>query len=203
VDNPLERDAAEFDRRWNELAGLLESEMGAGPESSAAPDRPAGQGGGASTEDQDGSDAEGNEPQDLTGGDAAARGPLVTPGPDSCSDSVRGALTDLASGRDPWAVSAGPDSPLGGPRDWDPPEVEDHFSPPVAPPVTAGEPLLVIAWTATGLGLIGLALLVVLHPAVPWFLPRALALLAAAGIATLIWRMPHKRSDPDDPGAQV
>jgi membrane protein implicated in regulation of membrane protease activity len=69
--------------------------------------------------------------------------------------------------------------------------------------VTSGEPLLVLAWLAAAAGLVGLALVVVTHWPVPWYVPRGLALLALAGIATLIWRMPHKRGDDDGNGAQV
>jgi hypothetical protein len=123
-------------------------------------------------------------------------------------------LEALADGRDPWIESAEDTgvadgewgeivSRADGPRDWTAPEDEEHFDPPEPPPVTAGEPLLVLAWVFTFVGLLGLALVVVLHLTVPWFVPRALGLLAAAGIAALIWRMPHKRTDPDDNGAQV
>jgi MFS superfamily sulfate permease-like transporter len=69
--------------------------------------------------------------------------------------------------------------------------------------VLSGDPLLVLAWLATAIGLVGLALAVVTHWHLPWYAPRAMVLLAVAGIATLIWRMPHKREDPDDTGAQV
>jgi hypothetical protein len=93
---------------------------------------------------------------------------------------------------------------LGGPRDWEEREPpEEHFVPPEPPPVTASEPLLVIAWTAVVGGLLTLAAYVVLQLDLPVIVPRACAVAVAAGIGLLLWRMPHKREDPEDPGAQV
>lgn len=171
VENPIGRDADEFDRRWNELADQLESEMGVEPGETSSADL---------------------GPDRLDGRDGPSQG-----------DGVDRALEALAGGVDPWADAPGLGHSPPGPRDWAEPEEGEHFEPPKPPPVTAGEPLLVVAWAATIVGLVGLAIVVVVHLATPWFVPRALALLGFAGIATLIWRMPHKRSDSNDNGAQV
>jgi hypothetical protein len=183
VENPIGRDAEEFDRRWNELAERLASEMGG-----AAPDPPP-----AADSVDDGAPPPGAE-----GGAERAASDAIVHGDEDAAGGGDEAWEALAAGRDPFAGAVPP-----GPRDWAEPEEEEHFVPPTPPPVTAGEPLLVLAWTATVAGLLGIAAIVVLRLDVPWFWPRALALLAAAGIATLIWRMPHKRADPDDTGAQV
>ncbi|MDR1152985.1 MAG: hypothetical protein LBK72_11060 [Bifidobacteriaceae bacterium] len=180
MENPIGRDADEFDRRWNELAEQLESEMGTAS--------PAGRR----------AEPAGTLPDSNPDSDPAAE-PVDPPH----DDGVRRALDALADGADPWADS--PPSPTSppGPRDWATVETEEHFEPPVPPPVTAGEPLLVVAWVATFVALVGLAIVVVARVPTPWFVPRALGLLGIAGIATLIWRMPHKRTDSEDNGAQV
>jgi hypothetical protein len=222
VDNPLEREAEDFDRRWTELAGLLEAEMGGTPSREPGPSRQDPGAGAAQGTDAGAGESSANDPSPTEGIDTPISRPPAAA--NAVSESVGEALADLAAGLDPWAdrppleevetdrgerpsqTAAGPSDPGlhgSGPRDWGAPEVEEHFEPPVPPPVTAAEPLLVLAWTASVIGLGGLALLVVFHLLVPWFVPRALGLLALAGVATLIWRMPHKRTDPDDPGAQV
>ncbi|MDR0432205.1 MAG: hypothetical protein LBH48_02680 [Bifidobacteriaceae bacterium] len=225
--NPIGRD--DFDRRWNELADQLAAEMSSPtppstdsaptPAADAAPN-PTGQ-----PADPDGSPPHQADPPE--NGTTPA-----DPAHATSSDRVERALEALRQGRDPWAeddpsAQDGDDdgwgsedwgghphpgavrpafphpTPPPGPRDWAEVEDEGHFEPPEPPPVTAGEPLLVLAWAATFGGLLGLAAVVVFHLDVPWFVPRALGLLGAAGIATLIWRMPHKRSDSQGNGAQV
>jgi len=125
--------------------------------------------------------------------------PAAPTSPDDDGEAARHD-TALAPDDDPW--EAAPIVPFG-PRDWDAPEVEDHFVPPTPPPVLSGEPLLVLAWIAVAVGLIGLAVVVVFHIATSVMVPRGLALLAAVGVGVLLWRMPHRREDPDDSGAQL
>ncbi|MDR0944998.1 MAG: hypothetical protein LBM66_02385 [Bifidobacteriaceae bacterium] len=186
-------DAAEFDRRWQELAEQLEAEMGAaGPSiTEGAGPRPSADGPSVSAPPPDGP-----LPPPWKGRLAPVQGPAPTPDHDGEGDTW-----------DPtgWAdVAGGPASPPG-PRDWeaaaDP--ADEHFIPPEPPPVLDSEPLKVVAWAAIAAGLIGLALYFVLHLDWNVWVPRGLALLAAAGIGTLLWRMPRDRENPDDPGARV
>jgi hypothetical protein len=98
-----------------------------------------------------------------------------------------------------------------GPRDWPTtPEVEDleeaesHFVPPDPPLVLGRDPLLTMAWAVVVA--VPVLLLVVLVVARPY--PVVVAQVGAgaflAGLAVLLWRMPHRRDDDDSgPGAVV
>jgi hypothetical protein len=91
-----------------------------------------------------------------------------------------------------------------GPRDWSPPEADEHFEPPDPPPALGGDPVIVLGW----IGLIGGLLLVFawagLGSAMPIWLARGGLVAIVAGAAGLIWKMPHQRDpDDDDDGAQV
>ncbi|WP_129789410.1 hypothetical protein [Promicromonospora panici] len=103
-----------------------------------------------------------------------------------------------------------------GPRDWPlSPEAEaleeeeSHFTPPEPPPLLSRDPLLTMAWSFV-VGVPVLAVVgVVVSAAVPALsIPPLVGQIGlglfVAGLAVLIWRMPHQR-DPDDdgPGAVV
>lgn len=83
-------------------------------------------------------------------------------------------------------------------------DAEEHFVPPDPGPVLGGDPLLTLAWTATvGVPVLFFVLLLVWPDAPGWLLGVAGAVLAA-GLAVLVWRMPHRRDeDDDDSGAVV
>jgi len=111
---------------------------------------------------------------------------------------------DNVSVTDAWEQA--PDADQQGPRDWvqgPDPEEEDHYIPPEPEPIGASEPLLVLSWTAVGVALLGLMLLAVTHITVHWIVSRGLVVLLLAGLGTLVWRMPHRRENPHDPGARV
>jgi hypothetical protein len=165
-DEAAAREADEFDRRWEELARVLEAELPSA----------------------DGADTLLAEAADAPDAPDAPPSDLDKPPDDDGSDDG-----------DEWRLGA-----AAGPRDWDPgEEAEGHFIPPEPPPVMAGDPLIVASWTALALALLGLAWWEVFHPNFPWWLPRALVIVLAGAVGALIWRMPHKREDPDDTGAQV
>jgi hypothetical protein len=120
--------------------------------------------------------------------------------------------TAPTSGRDalgsvpvaPWVRSTGP-------RDWPAtPEVEaleeaeSHFVPPDPPLVLGRDPLLTMAWSlVVGVPVLLLVLLVVARP-FPVVLAQAGGAAFVAGLAVLLWRMPHRRDDDDSgPGAVV
>ncbi len=103
-----------------------------------------------------------------------------------------------------------------GPRDWPTtPEIEaleedeSHFTPPEPEPVLSHDPLLTLAWTLavgvpvlTVLGVIVRSLVPTL--ALPSWLGPLAGGLFVAGVAVLVWRMPHRRDPEDrDPGAVV
>ncbi|WP_454858026.1 hypothetical protein [Promicromonospora soli] len=103
-----------------------------------------------------------------------------------------------------------------GPRDWPlSPEAEaldeedSHFTPPEPPPLLSRDPLLTMAWSFV-VGVPVLAVVgIVVSAAVPALsIPPLVGQIGlglfVAGLAVLIWRMPHQR-DPDDdgPGAVV
>ncbi|WP_251151465.1 hypothetical protein [Cellulosimicrobium sp. Marseille-Q4280] len=93
-----------------------------------------------------------------------------------------------------------------GPRDWPAtPEVEaleeaeSHFVPPDPPLVLGRDPLLTMAWSlVVGVPVVLLVLLVVARP-FPVVVAQVGGLAFLAGLAVLLWRMPHRRDD-DDPG---
>jgi len=118
----------------------------------------------------------------------------------------------------------GPDEPAlptrivrpGGPRDWPVSEdvealeeAESHFTPPEPPPLLSRDPLMTMAWGFV-VGIPVIALLTVIMSAafpsvrVPPLAGQIGVALFLAGLAVLVWRMPHHR-DPDDdgPGAVV
>ena len=79
---------------------------------------------------------------------------------------------------------------------------EEHFVPPDPGPVLGGDPLTTMAWLAV-VGMPALWLVVLLGwRSAPTVLLQASGAVFVAGLAVLVWRMPHRR-DPDDDGAQV
>jgi hypothetical protein len=113
-------------------------------------------------------------------------------------------------------VTPEPEERPAGPRDWPTtPEIEaleedeSHFTPPEPEPVLSHDPLLTLAW-ALAVGVPVLTVLgVIVRSLVPtlaipsWLGPLAGALFMA-GVAVLVWRMPHRRDPEDtDPGAVV
>ena len=103
---------------------------------------------------------------------------------------------------------AEPSNPLdpgfSGPRDWAAPEVDEHFEPPEAPPVLAGDPSLTLAWIGLVGGLVAIIVWAVASSTIDVWVARFGLLGAVLGLGLLLWRMPHRR-DPEntDNGAQV
>lgn len=98
-------------------------------------------------------------------------------------------------------------------RDWDGTAQQDaaeaavdaaeHFVPPDPGPVLGGDPLLTLAWTATIGVPVLFVVLVLAWPDAPGWLLAVAAAVFAAGLAVLVWRMPHRRDEDDDSGAVV
>ncbi|MDR1634740.1 MAG: hypothetical protein LBS27_07460 [Bifidobacteriaceae bacterium] len=111
-------------------------------------------------------------------------------------------LSDLAQIED--SLSPGDALATYGPRDWSPPEVEDHFEPPDPPPALAGDPFIVLGWIGLIGGIAAVFAWAIIGPLVPNWLGRAGLVAIVAGAAALIWKMPHSRDPEDtDDGAQV
>lgn len=94
---------------------------------------------------------------------------------------------------------------VAGPRDSAPAELEESdekFVPDEPAALGSGDPMLNMAWVTAAGGPIGLLLCVLFFRSAPTFVFIGLALLAVAGIAYLLLRLPTKR-DPGDDGAQV
>ncbi|OLT49519.1 hypothetical protein [Cellulosimicrobium sp. CUA-896] len=98
-----------------------------------------------------------------------------------------------------------------GPRDWPAtPEVEaleeaeSHFVPPDPPLVLGRDPLLTMAWAlVVGVPVLLLVLLVLARP-FPVVVAQVGGAAFLAGLAVLLWRMPHRRDDDHaGPGAVV
>jgi len=110
------------------------------------------------------------------------------------------------------------DTPPGGPpasggRDWDGTaqydEAEDavdaldHFVPPDPAPVLGGNPLLTLAWTlVVGVPVLYVVMLVAWRNPPGWLAPVA-GVAFLAGLAVLLWHMPHRRDDADDDSGAV
>ncbi|MBN0039571.1 hypothetical protein JN535_05190 [Cellulosimicrobium cellulans] len=136
----------------------------------------------------------------------AARGPEAAPGgADGPSPAPRDGRDVLGS------VPVAPWVRASGPRDWPTtPEVEDleeaesHFVPPDPPLVLGRDPLLTMAWAlVVGVPILLLVVLVVVRP-YPVIVAQVGGGAFLAGLAILLWRMPHRRDDDDEgPGAVV
>ncbi|MCL2802811.1 MAG: hypothetical protein FWD29_02470 [Micrococcales bacterium] len=97
-----------------------------------------------------------------------------------------------------------PEPTLAGPRDWEAPEVEEHFEPPEAPPVLGGDPGLTLGWIALVGGVLTAVVWTIVRPALDPIVAWMGLAAAVGGGAFLIWRMPHRRDpEDDDTGAQV
>ncbi|MDR2564772.1 MAG: hypothetical protein LBC97_01685 [Bifidobacteriaceae bacterium] len=183
--------APDFDARWRELAEELAPslppdlhEWASGQPHGNTQGGKGGQGGHVVWAPQAGEDADLDDPD----GSGA---------PDWSGD-----LADLEKVED--SLDSDADTPVYGPRDWSPAEVEEHFEPPDPPPALAGDPLLVLAWIGLVGGLAAVFAWAIVGSWIPEWLPRAGLLGIVAGAATLIWKMPHTRDpEDDDDGAQV
>lgn len=157
-------------------------------------------------------------------GQEGATDPVSATGADTAADSGAGKLPEGEAGDRAGRDVVGPEEPAlptrivrpGGPRDWPSSEevealeeAESHFTPPEPPPLLSRDPLLTMAWGFV-VGIPVIALLTVIVSAafpsvrVPSLAAQIAVGLFLAGLATLVWRMPHHR-DPDDdgPGAVV
>lgn len=83
-------------------------------------------------------------------------------------------------------------------------DLEDTFTPPDPGPILDGDPLLTMAWFGAVGGPLILFILAVFWRSAPSFLFWGAGVLALAGLAILLWRMPHSRDIDDfDDGARV
>ncbi|HLS03901.1 MAG TPA: hypothetical protein VK030_03985 [Actinomycetales bacterium] len=83
-------------------------------------------------------------------------------------------------------------------------EVEDAFVPPDPGPIMDGDPLLTLAWIGAVGGPFILFILALFWRSAPSLLFWIAGALALAGLAILVWRMPHTRDPEDfDDGARV
>lgn len=135
----------------------------------------------------------------------AARRPEDGDGTDGPAPTPRDGRDVLGS------VPVAPWVRTSGPRDWPTtPEVEDleeaesHFVPPDPPLVLGRDPLLTMAWAlVVGVPILLLVVLVVVRP-YPVIVAQVGGGAFLAGLAILLWRMPHRRDDDDEgPGAVV
>ncbi|MDR1392478.1 MAG: hypothetical protein LBJ62_00685 [Bifidobacteriaceae bacterium] len=107
-----------------------------------------------------------------------------------------------------WSAEPGSDIPPGqfippsaasGPRDWIPPEEDDHFEPPEAPPVLAGNPVVIASWV----GLLGgIALVfgwVMFGGRMPVVWAHLGLVFIVGGAAALISRLPRGRPPDGEP----
>lgn len=87
-----------------------------------------------------------------------------------------------------------------GPRDWiEVEDDEDGFSPPDAPPIFGGEPLLTLAWLLAVVPPLAMFVLLIAWRSAPLLLWQGLGSSFIAGLGLLLWRMPDRRqSDEDD-----
>jgi len=94
--------------------------------------------------------------------------------------------------------------PIGGqgPRDYVAPEVDEQFVPPEPGPIITGASRNTLPWVAAAGGPLLLLLMLILWPAAPSVAYLLLAAISVAGVAVLMWRLPHRRNDDDD-GAVV
>ncbi|WP_069386827.1 hypothetical protein [Cellulosimicrobium cellulans] len=132
--------------------------------------------------------------------------------PDRADDAGTVGGAGPSAGRD--ALGSVPVAPWvrsPGPRDWPAtPEVEaleeaeSHFVPPDPPLVLGRDPLLTMAWSlVAGVPIVLLVLLVVARP-FPVVVAQVGGAAFLAGLAVLLWRMPHRRDEDDaGPGAVV
>ncbi len=149
------------------------------------------------------------ELSDLSDLDDDARGPEDGGGP---TDGTDGPSPAPREGRDVLgSVPVAPWVRTSGPRDWPTtPEVEDleeaesHFVPPDPPLVLGRDPFLTMAWAlVVGVPVLLLVVLVVVRP-YPVIVAQVGGGAFLAGLAILLWRMPHRRDDDDEgPGAVV
>ncbi|MFF2267229.1 hypothetical protein ACFVTZ_03120 [Cellulosimicrobium cellulans] len=132
--------------------------------------------------------------------------------PEAAPDDAEGPSPAPRDGRDVLgSVPVAPWVRTSGPRDWPTtPEVEDleeaesHFVPPDPPLVLGRDPLLTMAWAlVVGVPILLLVVLVVVRP-YPVIVAQVGGGAFLAGLAILLWRMPHRRDDDDEgPGAVV
>ncbi len=92
--------------------------------------------------------------------------------------------------------------PAGGPRDYVAPEVDERFTPPEPGPIITGTSRNLLPWLAATGGPLLLLLTLMLWPGAPSAAYLLLTAVSVAGLAVLLWRLPHRRSDDDD-GAVV
>lgn len=131
------------------------------------------------------------------------------PATDTAPGSIESATASPPRGSD--AFPAAPWVRPPGPRDWPTtPEVEaleeaeNRFTPPDPPLVLGRDPLITMAWVlVVGVPLLILVLALAWRP-FPTIVGQVGAAAFLAGLAVLVWRMPHHRDvDDHDPGAVV
>lgn len=83
-------------------------------------------------------------------------------------------------------------------------ELEDAFTPPDPGPIMDGDPLLTLAWFGAVGGPLILFILALFWRSAPTYLFVGAGFFTLAGLAVLVWRMPHSRDIDDfDDGARV
>jgi hypothetical protein len=200
-----ERDdsAPDFDARWQELAAELGQSLPPDLQdwvTGGTADGPAG-----SSDDQSAATPR-RQPGARSNPDTATGGHVVWAAEPPDADSPDG--SERSAVRDPEVfeglLDSADDTVVYGPRDWSPPEAEDHFEPPEPPPVLGGDPLVTLGWIALIAGLAVVFAWAMFRTLAPSWLARAGLLAIVAGAAALIWKMPHRRDPEDDSdGAQV
>lgn len=92
-----------------------------------------------------------------------------------------------------------------GPRDYvaEPEDDDDVAYVPELTTGTATDPVSVIGWSALVGGALGSLLLLIFWPQATRLVTYALVAAFLTGAGIILWRLPARRSDPDDDGAQV
>jgi hypothetical protein len=110
------------------------------------------------------------------------------------------ARDDAGGGRVVWGADpAALEATGSGPRDWSPPEEDEHFEPPDPPPVLGGNPVVVLAWTLLLAGLVAMFAWAAFQSHVPVLAARGGLVATVVGAGVLISRLPSGRRQDGPP----